>query len=78
MRGPQENAEVVKSVLERFVAVPESVRNTDTSPAFNEVGKLFSEHRTVEHAREVVGPNGENNNQVESFNWRMDRAEGGV
>ncbi|HVB50039.1 MAG TPA: transposase [Burkholderiales bacterium] len=76
--GLAENSEVLKSVLERFVAAPESALNTDTSPAYGEVGRSFREHRAVEHAKEVVGPNGENNNQVGSFNWRMDRAEGGI
>lgn len=33
---------------------------------------------TVEHSKELRGPNGENNNQSEELNWRYDRAEKGV
>ena len=42
------------------------------------VRKVFLAHRTVEHAKELSGPNGENNNQAEEYNWRYDRAEKGI
>lgn len=73
-----ENSTVVASVMKSFVAPAESVLNTDTSPAYKELGKLFLEHHTVEHAKMLVGPNGENNNQVESLNFRFDRSEQGI
>lgn len=76
--GLSETAEVAESVLKQFVAIPESILNTDTATAYQTIGKRFKEHRTVEHSKELVGPNGENNNQAESFNFRMDRAEKGI
>ena len=76
--GLAETAQVAEAVLRDYVAVPESFLNTDTSPAYTELGKGFREHRTVEHAKTLIGPNGENNNQAEELNWRMDRAERGI
>lgn len=76
--GLTETAPVVKAVLTDFVAMPESYLNTDSSPAYTELGKQFRTHRTVEHARELSGPNGENNNQAEELNARFDRAEKGI
>jgi len=58
--------------------MPESYLNTDTSPAYKELGKHYKGHMTVEHSKELRGPNGENNNQSEELNWRYDRAEKGV
>jgi hypothetical protein len=60
------------------VAIPESNLNTDSSPAYTELGKQFLAHRTVEHDKTLSGPNGENNNQAEELNWRQDRAERGI
>lgn len=76
--GLSETADVAESVLQQFVAMPESILNTDTAPAYQSIGKRFKEHRTVEHSKTLIGPNGENNNQAESFNFRLDRAEKGV
>ena len=76
--GLTETAPVVKAVLKDFVAMPESYLNTDSSPACSELGKEFRMHRTVEHAKELSGPNGENNNQAEELNARFDRAEKGI
>jgi len=76
--GLTEDSVIAKAILAQFVAVPESCLNTDTSPAYTEIGKGFLEHRTVEHAQRIVGANGENNNQAEELNWRYDRAEKGV
>ncbi|WP_283440402.1 transposase [Noviherbaspirillum suwonense] len=76
--GLTETSPVVKAVLNDFVAMPESYLNTDSSPAYTELGKEFRMHRTVEHAKELSGPNGENNNQAEELNARFDRAEKGI
>ena len=76
--GLTETSPVVTAVLKEFVAMPESYLNTDSSPAYTEMGKEFLAHRTVEHAKELSGPNGENNNQAEELNARFDRAEKGI
>jgi hypothetical protein len=73
-----ETAPVAEAVMKSFVAIPESYLNTDSSPAYTEAGKHFQEHRTVEHSKTLIGPNGENNNQAEELNWRYDRAEKGI
>lgn len=76
--GQIESEEVARAVTASYVAVPESFLNTDTSVAYSKLGKEFRVHRTVEHSKEVVGPNGENNNLAEELNFRMDRAEQGI
>ncbi len=35
-------------------------------------------HRAVTRSKELVGADGENNNQAEEFNFRYDRAEKGI
>lgn len=69
---------IADAVLRDFVAASESILDTDTSPAYTSAGARFLDHRTVEHAKELIGPHGNNNNLVEELNWRMDRAEQGV
>jgi transposase-like protein len=76
--GLIEDATVAESIVNQFVAAPESYLNTDTSPAYTELGKRFKGHRTVEHSKTLSGPDGENNNQAEELNWRFDRAEKGI
>lgn len=76
--GLVETAPVAEAIMHDFVAMPESYLNTDTSPAYAELGKRYKAHLTVEHSKELRGPNGENNNQSEELNWRYDRAEKGV
>jgi hypothetical protein len=76
--GLSETAPIVKAILKDFVAMPESYLNTDSSPAYTELGREFLAHRTVEHSKELSGPNGENNNQAEELNARYDRAEKGI
>lgn len=73
-----EDVAVAQAVARAFIAVPESALNTDTSPAYTDLGTQFREHRTVEHSRTLVGPAGENNNQVESIAWRIKRGEKGI
>lgn len=76
--GLVEDSDVAGAVMQSFLAVPESTLNTDTSPAYTALGRKFRAHRTVEHSKTMIGPNGENNNQAEELNWRYDRAEKGV
>lgn len=76
--GKAEDSPVAQAITEAFIAVPESMLNTDTSPAYVKLGAAFRAHRTVEHARMLVGPNGENNNQAEEFGARMKRMEKGT
>ena len=76
--GVVETAPVAEAIMRDFVAMPESYLNTDTSPAYTDLGKRFKAHLTVEHSKELRGPKGENNNQSEELNWRYDRAEKGV
>lgn len=73
-----ETATEAEGILATYAAIPESYLNTDSSPAYASIGKAFLAHRTVEHAKELSGPNGENNNQAEEYNWRYDRAEKGI
>jgi hypothetical protein len=39
-----------------------------SSPAYTEMGREFRAHPTVEHSKELSGPNGGNNSQVEELN----------
>lgn len=76
--GMTETAPVAEAIMRDYVALPESYLNTDSSPAYTELGKRYRAHLTVEHAKEMSGPKGENNNQSEELNWRYDRAEKGT
>ena len=76
--GLAETGPVADAVLKRFVALPESFLNTDSSPAYTAAGKRSRGHFTVEHSKELSGKNGENNNQAEELNGRYDRAEKGI
>ena len=73
-----ETPKVVESVLTRFVAIPESILNTDGSNAYSAIGGRFKGHEVVDHNKEFSGPRGQNNNQAESWNWAMKRAERGM
>lgn len=68
----------VNAILDKFVAQPESMLNTDENAAYKKAGKRFKEHNTVQHKTMLAGPMGENNNQAEEFAWRQDRAEKGT
>lgn len=76
--GKSESPSVVESVIKSFIAAPESYLNTDAATAYAELGKGFRAHLVVQHAKELSGPNGENNNQAEELNARFDRAEKGI
>lgn len=76
--GRTEGPAAVNATIHDFIAVPESVLNTDMAHAYVEPGKRFLAHLSVEHAKELVGPNGENTNLGEEFARRHKRAERGM
>lgn len=76
--GLAEDKMATTAALRRFVSIPESVLNTDTSPAYKKIGERFRGHRKVEHSMRLVGPNGEHNNFAEEYNARLNRCEKGV
>lgn len=76
--GMAETPEVAEALIARYVAVPESILATDTGTAFMRVGKQFQLHLQVNHSETLSGPDGQNNNQSESFSARQDRSEKGV
>jgi hypothetical protein len=74
-----ESKTVVKPIIADFIANAESYLNSDNSAAYTVWGRTkFIEHRSVIHSKELVGPNGENNNLAEELNFRFDRAEQGI
>jgi hypothetical protein len=76
--GYSESTRVVQTLIRDFIAAPESDLNTDSFGPYTAVEKRFREHRSVNHSKQLVGDNGENNNQSEELNGRYDRAEGGI
>lgn len=76
--GRTEGPVAVHTTIHEFIAVSESVLNTDGAKAYIEPGRQFLAHRSVEHAKELVGPNGENTNLGEEFARRHKRAERGI
>ena len=76
--GLAEDNDAVGAVLEDFVACSESCLNTDDSITYEGFRKRFIGLRTVKHSESFSGLNGENNNQAEELNARMDRAERGT
>ena len=76
--GRTEGPAAVNATIHDFIAVPESVLNTDMAKAYIGPGKRFLAHLNVEHAKELVGPKGENTNLGEEFARRHKRAERGM
>ena len=76
--GIAETPEVALSLASAYVAIPESILATDSGTAFSQLGKKFQYHLQVNHSETLVGPNGEHNNNSESFSARQDRSEKGV
>lgn len=70
-----EDAAAVTATVASHLVDAESSLNTDTAPAYQEVGRRFIAHATVEHAKMLRGPGGENNNQAESIADRFKRGE---
>lgn len=59
-------------------ASTESIVMSDEDPSYAGFSRLFAHHRTVNHSKEFSKRDGTNNNQAESFNWRVRRAIEGV
>lgn len=72
-----ENTRTVTDVALRHASV-ESVICSDEDHAYGAFGRLFAGHKSVAHSRTYSGPDGANNNQAESFNWRVRRAVEGI
>lgn len=73
----ESKASVKRAALE-YMAVPESYLNSDGDNAYSEIGRDFKGHSVVDHGRMLIGLLGENNNQAESFNRGIKRAEKGI
>jgi transposase-like protein len=71
-----ENAVAAMSFIQRTVA-PGATIWTDECSAYSELSQNY-QHETVNHSLEFVGNDGVNDNQCESFNSRMRRAEYGI
>lgn len=76
--GLAESPDVVEALAATYVAIPESVLATDTGTAFSKLGKRFQLHLQVNHSETLSGPEGQHNNNAESFSARQDRSEKGV
>lgn len=72
-----ESALSVTLMATRYASA-ESVVMTDEDPAYAAFARYFSEWRSVKHSETYALPDGTNNNQAESFNKRMRRAEKGT
>jgi transposase-like protein len=76
--GLAETPDVAQALASSFVAMPESILATDTGTAFAKLGTQFKLHMTVNHSEALSGPDGQHNNNAESFSARQDRSEKGV
>lgn len=73
----RESAATVVSMARRFASA-ESKFMSDEDPAYHAFSKLFSSHETINHSKAYSREGGINNNQAESFNWRMRRSVEGI
>lgn len=76
--GLAETPHVAEALAAAFVAIPESILATDTGTAFIALGRKFQAHSQVNHSETLIGPEGQHNNNAESFSARQDRSEKGV
>lgn len=72
-----EASETVRLMAEKYAST-ESHIMSDEDPSYAHFGLLFASHETVNHSREFSNSKGVNNNQAESFNWRMKRLVRGI
>ncbi|MEK8049173.1 IS1595 family transposase [Ideonella sp. DXS22W] len=72
-----ESRTTVTTMATRY-ASSESHIMTDEDPSYSRFATLFAEHRTVNHSQAYSDRKGTNNNQAESFNWRMKRLVRGI
>ena len=73
-----ENPEAVNAIVETLLFMPETILATDTGTAFKIAGKLARAREEVNHSQTLSGPEGQHNNNAESFMARYKRAEAGV
>lgn len=73
----REAATTVVATARRFASA-ESVVMSDEDPSYATFDKLFASHNTINHSKAYSAPGGVNNNQAESFNWRMRRSVEGI
>lgn len=72
-----ESAKTVMEMARRY-ASSESVICSDEDTSYAAFARFFAGHKSVAHSKSYSGPDGANNNQAESFNWRMRRAAEGI
>ncbi len=72
-----ESANTVRAMAQRFASA-ESTMLSDEDPAYASFGRLFREHRTVNHSKGYSDRKGTSNNLAESFNARMRRLVEGI
>lgn len=72
-----ESAKTVIAVATKFAST-ESRMMTDEDPSYAKFAQLFAKHDTINHSKAYSAPGGVNNNQAESFNWRMRRLVEGI
>jgi transposase-like protein len=72
-----ESTKTVTSMAMRFAST-ESVVMSDEDPSYATFGRLFADHKTINHSKAFSYRDGTNNNQAESFNWRVRRAVEGI
>lgn len=72
-----ESTETVTALASQYVS-SESVIMSDEDPSYAVFKRLFAAHRTINHSKGYSLPDGTNNNQAESFNWRMRRGLEGI
>jgi transposase-like protein len=72
-----ENSKTVTSMAMKFASA-ESVVMSDEDPSYAAFKRLFADHRTINHSKAYSYRDGTNNNQAESFNWRMRRGVEGI
>lgn len=73
----REASHTVLAMATKFASA-ESRIMSDEDPAYNSFWKLFAKHDTINHSKAYALPGGINNNQAESFNWRMRRSVEGI
>lgn len=73
----RESAHTVVTMARRFASAESEVMS-DEDPSYATFSKLFAAHNTINHSKAYSAPGGVNNNQAESFNWRMRRSVEGI
>ncbi|MYM82633.1 IS1595 family transposase [Duganella sp. FT50W] len=70
--------EIDATAIIRSYVEPGSIIMTDECPAYNSLVSYGYDHQSVQHSLEFCSSDGVNDNQCESFNSRLRRAEYGV